>query len=190
MCEIGTFDQLRFQRLGRTLLLLILLGVIATGEPATSQGDQLARGVDIGLYFPEGSGKVGMIGLSDPSAEFCVVIHNSTDSDLVFWRGLAYAGYKSLSFELKDAAGKVTHIAVPDRPMGSEPDRSVVIAPDGYFVQVVRLKDDDWVHFGQVKPGRYSLVAVYCSERPKAKPTGWTGKLVSRPSEVDFTKRK
>ena len=144
----------------------------------------LAGDIKIGLFFPAVFLDKKYLEKSNKETVFYVIIHNSSPKDLKFWRGRAYSGYKNCSFKISDEDNVEILVKSEDWPMGSEPDRSVIVHPSEFMVLPIHLNEKDWVGFKKIKNGKVLIKAIYCSLAEKRDDIGWTGTAMSQDYEV------
>lgn len=165
----------------RCLLLAVILGLAGMFTAhAREVPPALPSPLRVSVAIPVHRGnRVLSLG---PNTRLHVVVTNMSNKPQRLWREWCSWGYYNLSFELKDAQGKMT--ALKKRVRGwskNYPDWFELPAGEHYVIEV-QLTGADWeLPAKGALPPKWTLRAVYqnAPDEFTEKESIWTGKIVS-----------
>ena len=114
--------------------------------------------------------------LGDPSPQLSVVIRNTGSESVRVWKDSYSFGYRNLSFELTDPAGKRFAVTRVDRIWEKDFPAWDTLAPGASMTIDVSFTAKDWQGLPRLEPGERRTVRVHALYRSAA---GYEAKLNS-----------
>ena len=162
----------------------LLCALLGTATASLADDAPLSVSIAAPLY-----GETRPISLHGRQPHFHVLLTNTSDAPLHFWREWCSWGYYALSFELTDEHGK-TWIAHKKKTRWTYnfPDFWTLLPKDSLLIEVYFTDKDRWEGFLS-RPTHLTMRAI-CEVRPddeSRKLDVWSGRVASEPHKYVIT---